>query len=168
MGGNLRRIGVVVTTLCAVMALAVSASAAGPTKEVIKGEGIFSLGTLNCHGFKLVEDTLDETVTTTTYSDGAGNATKVIIKVSFFGRIANTKTGESFRDHVSFTETHDLVAGTNTITGSTYHFVDSGEGTLFIEGGRKVIVEEDGSVIFDAGPNDFTEGGDAALCDALA
>lgn len=168
MGNRVHKLGSCLAVLLGMMALAAPASAAAPTKEVIKDEGIFALPDINCHGFKLTEETLSETVTITTYTDNAGNVTAVTIKVNYFGVLTNSKTGETFRDHVSFTEHHDLVAGTTSITGSTFHFVDSGEGVVFSEGGNKIIVEEDGSVSFDAGPSDFGTSFFEGLCDALA
>jgi hypothetical protein len=148
------------------MALGMPASAAAPTKEVIKDEGLYALSDINCRGFKLTEETVDETVTILTYTDSAGNVTAVTIKVNFFGVLTNSKTGETFRDHVSFTEHHDLVEGTVSLTGSTFHFVESGEGIVYSETGNKIIVEEDGTVVFDAGPNDFGTS-PAGICDAL-
>jgi hypothetical protein len=168
MGNHVRRLGPCLAVLLGLMALAAPASAAAPTKEVFEDEGLFALPDINCHGFKLTEETLDETVTVLTYTDKAGNVTAVTVKVNFFGVLTNSKTGETFRDHVSFTEHHDLVEGTTTITGSTFHFVESGEGVVFSEGGNKIIVDEDGSVSFDAGPNDFGTSFFEGLCEALA
>lgn len=168
MGNHGRKLGSCLAVLLGMMALAGPASAAAPTKEVIKDEGIFALPDINCHGFKLTEETLSETVTITTYTDNAGNVTAVTIKVSYFGVLTNSKTGETFRDHVSITEHHDLVDGTVTFTGSGFHFVESGEGVVYSDGGNKIIVAEDGTVLFDAGPNDFGTTGFEGLCEALA
>lgn len=163
-----RRVGLCVVVLLGLIALGGPVSAAAPTKEVIQDEGLFELSDINCRGFKLTEETLDETVTILTYTDSAGNVTAVTVKVNYFGVLTNSKTGETFRDHVSFTEHHDLIEGTVSITGSTFHFVESGEGVVFSEGGNRIIVEEDGSVSFDAGPNDFTTSSVAGICEALA
>lgn len=168
MARHLRKFATCVAVIGAALALAAPASAAAPTKEVIKDEGIFALPDINCHGFKLTEETLSETVTILTYTNSDGDVTAVTVKVNYFGILTNSKTGETFRDHVSFTEHHDLVAGTTSITGSTFHFVDSGEGIVFSEGGNKILVEEDGTVTFDAGPNDFGTSFFEGLCEALS
>lgn len=162
------RFALVAGVLGAVLALPAPASAVTPIKEVFRDEGIFALPDINCRGFKLTEVTLDELVTITTYLDADGSVTAFTVKVNFFGVLTNSKTGEQFRDHVSFTEHHDLVAGTTSITGSTYHFIESGDGIVFSETGNKIFVDEDGTIVFDAGPNDFGTSFFAGLCEALA
>ena len=165
---TVRRASLGLALIAAVLTVALPAGAAAPTKETFIDEGLFALPNVNCHGFKLREVTDSELVEITTYTDKTGTPVKVVIKVNFFGTITNSKTGEAFRDHVSFTETHDLVAGTVTIAGSTFHFVESGDGVIFSEGGRKIIVEADGTVLFDAGPTDLGETGLAGLCEPLS
>jgi hypothetical protein len=164
-----RRIRSAVLGACAAAFLVATSgpALAATTKEVIVDAGLFALPDINCHGFKLTEETLSEQVTIWTTTDDEGNVVEVKIKVNFFGVLTNSKTGEEFRDHVAFTQTEDLVDGTFTISGSTFHFVESGEGLLYAEGGTKVIVAEDGTVTFDAGPNDFTTSGLDGICEAL-
>lgn len=163
-----RRFGAPLAIAIAVLAGTWPAVAGAPVKETFIDQGLVALPDINCHGFKLTEVTDSELVVVTTYTDNAGTPIKVTIKANFFGTITNSKTGETFRDHVAFTETHDLLAGTVSISGSTFHFVESGEGIVYTEGGLKILVEADGTVTFNAGPDDNTQTGLQGLCEPLS
>ena len=53
---------------------------------------------------------------------------KGVLHGSFLGTITNPD-GDTFRDHSTFTETYDLVNGTTTVSGSSYHYIVKGQGT---------------------------------------
>jgi hypothetical protein len=152
----------------AVSVSVVPASAAQPFKEHFVNEGIFTLPDIHCRGFTLHEEMLSEDVTTTTYFDGSGVPKQVATKANFDGVITNSATGATTPDHSVFTETDDLVNGTTTISGPSYHYKVPGQGDVYAEVGHQIFVTDTGEVIFQAGPDDFTQQDLAGLCVALA
>jgi hypothetical protein len=145
-----------------------AASATAPLKETFVDEGIFTLPDVPCDGFVLREEMVSERIQITTYFDRAGDPVKIAMRANFFGEVTNSETGETFRDHVAFTETENVPAGTITVSGSSYHFVEAGEGQIYAEVGHKILVSEDGTVIFQAGQDDFTQTDLQGLCGPLA
>jgi hypothetical protein len=147
---------------------ALPASAAAPLKETFTDEGIFTLPDIDCGAFTLSEEMVSEDVRTTTYFDSDGEPVKVATKANFFGEITNSESGNTYRDHSVFTETLDLVAGTTTVSGPSYHYIVKGQGSVYAEVGHKISVTETGEVIFQAGQDDFTQQDLDGLCDVLA
>jgi hypothetical protein len=151
-----------------VLGPATSASATTPFKETFVDEGIFTLPDIDCGTFTLHEEMVSERVTTTTYFDNAGAPLKVATKANFDGVITNSATGATTPDHSVFTETEDLVKGTTTISGPSYHYKVAGKGEVYAEVGHQIFVTDTGEVIFQAGQDDFTQQDLAGLCEALA
>jgi hypothetical protein len=156
-----------IAVVLALIGMSAAASATTPLKETFVNEGIFTLPDIGCGTFTLHEEMVSERVQTTTYFK-AGAPVKEATIANFFGEVTNSVTGETFRDHVAFTETVNVPDGTITVSGSSYHFVKAGEGQIYAEVGHKIILEEDGSVIFQAGQDAFTQTELEGLCEQLA
>jgi Ca2+-binding RTX toxin-like protein len=147
----------------------IPASAKAPLKEVFVDEGWFTLPDIGCTGFTLTEVMDSESVQVTTFYNKAGDEIKVAMRANFFGTITNTLTGDTFRDHASFTETVNLVKGTTTVNGISYHYVVGGQGQVFAEIGHKIMVTATGEVIFQGGQDDLASDPDLlSLCEFMA
>jgi hypothetical protein len=153
----------------AVIGGTMSASAVPPTKEVHVDEGWFTIdftGVPGCEAFS--EEMVSERATELTYFNKAGEAVKAVLQGRFLGTITNSVTGETFRDHSTFTETYDLVEGTTTVSGSSYHYIVKGQGQVFAEVGHKITIDETGEITFQAGQDDFVQSDVAGICEALS
>lgn len=142
-----------------------SAFAVPPERVVLIDTNFLTLPDINCGTFTLHDTMHSERVQITTSFDGEGNPIRVMIHGTFHG-VLTKSTGESFTDHAALNNTIDLPTGQLAGTGLVFRYIRSGEGVIYAEIGRKVF-DADGNVIFNAGPDDFTQGGFAALCDAL-
>jgi len=159
--------------LIAVIGGTISASAVPPTKQTHADEGWFTLvfsdeagATFNgCEGFSEVMNS--ERVTEFTYYNKAGVAVKGVVHANFFGTITGP-TGKTFRDHSTFTETYDLVNGTTTVSGQSYHYIVKGKGQVFAEVGHKITVDATGAISFQSGQDDFVESDMEGICAALS
>jgi len=146
----------------------VPASAKAPLKETFTDEGWFTLPDIGCGGFTLTEVMDHEAITVTTFFNMAGDPVKVATRANFFGTITNTATGDTFRDHASFTETIDVPKGTTTVNGISYHYIVGGQGQVYAEIGHKVMVTSTGEVIFQGGQDDLASDPDLmSLCDSM-
>lgn len=151
-----------------VLGAVVPASAKAPLKETFVNEGMFTLPDIDCGTFTLTEVMDSEKVTVTTFFDKAGDAVKIATKANFFGTITNSASGNTFRDHASFTETIDVPEGKTTVNGVSYHYVVAGHGQVFAEIGHKVMVTATGEVTFQGGQDDLASDPDlVTLCDWL-
>jgi hypothetical protein len=158
----------------AVIGGTISASAVPPTKDDHVDEGWFTLVFTDendvtvpgCEGFS--EEMVSERATELTYYDRAGVAVKGVLHGKFLGTITNSVTGQTFRDHSTFTETYDLVEGTTTVSGSSYHYIVKGQGQVFAEVGHKITIDETGEISFQAGQDDFVQSDVAGICEALS
>jgi hypothetical protein len=147
----------------------IPASAKAPLKEVFVDEGWFTLPDIGCSGFTLTEVMDHEAITVTTSFNEAGDPVKIATRANFFGTITNTLTGDTFRDHASFTETMNLVNGTTTVNGISYHYIVGGQGQVFAEIGHKIFVTDTFEVIFQGGQDDLASDPDLlSLCDSMA
>lgn len=152
----------------------IPASAVPPTKVVHVNEGWFTLVFTDedgqtipgCEGFS--EEMISERATEVTYYNKAGVAVKGVLHGDFLGTITDSLTGQTFRDHSTFTETYDLVEGTTTVSGPSYHYIVRGKGQVFAEVGHKITIDETGEISFQAGQDDFVESDVAGICEALS
>jgi hypothetical protein len=162
--------GLVITGVMFVMILAaIPAYAKAPVIEVFVDKGLFTLPDIPCGSFTLTEVMDSESVQVTTFFNNAGDPVKVATRANFFGTITNTATGDTFRDHASFTETVDIPAGTTTVNGVSYHYMVGGRGQVYAEIGHKISVTATGEVIFQGGQADLASDPDlATLCVSLA
>ena len=147
---------------------AIPASATPPLKEVFRDEGWFTLPDIPCGGFTLTEEMNSESIHVTTYFNKAGDEIKQSIKANFFGTITNSVSGNTYRDHSTFTETYDLVNGTTTVSGQSYHFIVKGPGQVFAEVGHKITVDETDEIVHQGGQDDYVNDPDLlSLCEYL-
>ena len=147
---------------------AIPATAKPPTKEVYRDEGWFTLPDITCDGFTLTEELDSEYVQVLTYVNKAGTPIKQSVKANFFGTITNSVSGNTYRDHSTFTETYDLVNGTTTVSGQSYHYIVKGQGQVFAEVGHKITVDATGEIIHQGGQSDYVNDPDLlSLCDHL-
>ena len=157
----------------AVVGGTIPASAVPPTKDTYVDEGWFTLVFADengvtfdgCDGFS--EEMNSEKVTELTYYNKAGEAVKGVLHANFVGTITNAD-GKTFRDHSVFTETYDLVNGTTTVSGPSYHYIVKGKGQVFAEVGHKITIDETGEIVFQSGQSDFVEQDMAGICAALS
>lgn len=153
----------------AMIGATIPAYAKAPLKEVFLDQGIFTLPDIPCGSFTLTEVMDSESVMVTTFFDKAGDPAKVATRANFFGTITNSATGETFRDHASFTETENIPKGTTTVNGVSYHYIVSGHGEVYAEIGHKISVTATGEVTFQGGQADLASDPDlASLCVSLA
>jgi hypothetical protein len=162
--------GLVMTTIAlGMIGATIPAYAKAPLKEVFIDQSIFTLPDIPCGSFTLTEVMDSESVTVTTFFDKAGDPVKVATRANFFGTITNSATGETFRDHASFTETENIPKGTTTVNGVSYHYIVGGQGEVYAEMGHKISVTATGEVTFQGGQADLASDPDlASLCVSLA
>jgi len=81
----------------------------------------------------------------------------------------NSVTGLTLHEHGHFTETIDLLSGTDTVTGNQEIANRPGTGVVVQDVG-KVVYDANGDLVFFAGGRHHSEVllGDQVLCDALA
>lgn len=158
----------------AIVGGAIPASAVQPTKSTYVNEGWFTLvfsdettktAFAGCEGFSEVMNS--ERVTELTYYNKAGEAVKGVLHANFYGTITNAD-GTTFRDHSVFTESYDLVNGTTTVSGPSYHYIVKGKGQVFAEVGHKITIDATGEIVFQSGQSDFVEQDMAGICAALS
>lgn len=152
--------------LAMLVATSLPSSAAKPTTELHVDEGWFTLPDITCDGFTLSEEMVSETIRITTFTDRHGTETEMVMKAIFEGVITHSETGETFRDLSVFRESADLLDGTVTVSGPSFHYIRTGHGQVYAEVGHKILLE-DGTIGFQAGQDDFSEQDLDGLCDAL-
>lgn len=105
----------------------------------------------------------------TVFLDSGGNPTRVVIHWEHHSNDVNSVSGLTLHEHGDFTETIDLLAGTDTITGNEEIMNRPGSGVVVQDVG-KVVYDGDGSLVFFAGGRQRSEVllGDQVLCGALA
>jgi hypothetical protein len=146
----------------------IPASAKAPLKEVFVDEGWFTLPDIACTGFTLTEVMDSEAITMTTFFNEAGDPIKIATRANFFGTITNTTSGNTYRDHASFTETVNVPKGTTTVNGVSYHYIVGGQGQVYAEIGHKISVSATGEVTFQGGQDDLASDPDLlSLCDSM-
>ena len=104
-----------------------------------------------------------------TYFDSAGNPIRFVIHWEHHSNDPNSVTGLTLHEHGHFTETIDLISGTDTITGNEEVMNRPGTGVVVQDVG-KVVYDADGNLVFFAGGRKHSEVllGDQVLCEALA
>ena len=103
------------------------------------------------------------------YFDAAGDPTRIVIHWEHHSNDTNSATGLTLHEHGHFTETIDLMSGTDTITGNEEIANRPGTGVVVQDAG-KVVDDADGNLVFFAGGRQHSEVllGDQVLCHALA
>jgi hypothetical protein len=110
---------------------------------------------IQCTGFTLTEVMDHEAIQVATFYNRVGDPVKIATRANFFGTIMNTATGQTLRDHASFTETVNVAKGATTVNGISYHYVVKGQGQVYAEIGHKISIIATGEVIFQADRNDL-------------
>jgi hypothetical protein len=142
-----------------------TASALAPLKESFSFSNI---GVTKCGTFKdQFMDFFDANAAT--YFDSGGNPIRFVIHWEHHSNDTNSVTGLTLHEHGHFTETIDLLSGTDTITGNEEIMNRPGTGVVVQDVGR-VVFDADGNLVFFAGGRKHSEVllGDQVLCDALA
>jgi hypothetical protein len=100
--------------------------------------------------------------------DRAGSVVKVILHVDHHSDDTNSVTGLTLHEHGHFTETVDLVTGTDTVTGNQEIVNRPGTGVVIQDVGR-VVYAADGNLVFFAGGRLHSQVllGEQVWCDAL-
>jgi hypothetical protein len=155
-------------TMAAMLALAGSASAAKPTVKTDQFEGTEFIADCGDFGYDfdvLADYVLD--VRTITYVDRAGNEDSRKMHFQFHSFYYNSVTGEGFAETETGTDVFDVQTGEETSHGLSYHVTVPGEGAVLVQAGT-VVYDEDGNVVFEAGPHPVEEKDFGKLCEALA
>ena len=80
---------------------------------------------------------------------------------------SRTRSGHTFRDHSSFTETLRPEGHDHGLRLS-YHYIVKGKGQVFAEVGHKITSTATGEVTFQAGQDDLVHPGLVRICEASA
>ena len=136
------------------LALAAPASAIEPTVETFHFEG--TQPWVSCEGFDIIVNYSVDIVERTFY-DNTGEPIRIQVQIQGEGQLVNTVTGASNTGSGPIMVIVDLEAGTETTVGLVFHNNVPGEGIVALQAGR-VTVDEDGNVLFSAGPQPGFEG----------
>jgi hypothetical protein len=136
------------------LALAAPASATPPTVETFHFEGTDPF--VSCEGFDIIVNFKVDVVERTFY-DNTGEPIRIQIQVQGEGELVNTVTGATNTGSGPTMDIIDLEAGTDTTVGLVFHNNLPGEGIVALQAGR-ITVDEDGNVLFSAGPQPGFEG----------
>ncbi len=155
------------SALIALVGFAPPARALPPQEEVFVDLGLFVLPDIDCGAFSLHEDLVSERIQITTFFDESGTATRQQWTVAFQGRITKSTTGQTYQDLVSGLDTFDLVTGESSFAGPGLRITVPGHGVVLLHTGRKVL-DAQGNLVLNAGPDEFGKTLEEAFCGALA
>ena len=143
------------------------AHATAPTTTVEQRHLVLPLA--SCGSFTLI---LDSHVTRefTTFYDQDGLKVRDVLtrhqEGTFSNALTGTSTALSGNWRVTRYYTDGQLNGTAVQTGRTYAVTVPGRGVIFHQSGRGI--QENGEIVFQAGPHDFDEANFAELCDYLS
>ena len=137
------------------LALVAPASATEPTVETFHFEGT-DVPFASCEGFDIIVNFSVDIVERTFY-DNTGEPIRIQIQFQGEGELVNTVTGATNTGSSPSMVIVDLEAGTETEVGLVFHNNLPGEGIVALQAGR-ITVDEDGNVLFSAGPQPGFEG----------
>jgi hypothetical protein len=156
-------------TMAVMLALAGSASAAKPTVSTKQFEGTELVA--NCGDFGYDFDVLTDYVLDLqiiTFYDSAGNADYQRVQYTVHDFYYNSVTGEGFAETESGHSLVDLPSEDEvTAQGLSYRVTVPGGGVVLLQAGR-LVFDEAGNVVFEAGPHQVLSGDTDKLCEALA
>jgi hypothetical protein len=124
---------------------------------------------IDCGSFR--DDFTDfYTGTQTTFLDESGEPTRVLIHWKHTSNDVNSQTGYVIHEHGAFTETIDLVAMTDTVTGVLEIASKPGSGVVIVDVGRQVFDADGDLLFFSAGrsPRLAFQASDERYCVALS
>jgi hypothetical protein len=154
------------TTMVLVLALAGSASAETPPEVLtFHEEGTEFIA--DCGDFDVLTD-FELDLRVIVFFDDEGNEDFARLHFAFHDFFYNSVTGEGFPETNSTNNLVDLQTG-NEITseGLSYHVTVPGEGVVLLQAGR-LVFDEAGEVVFEAGPHQVLNEDTDKLCEALA
>jgi hypothetical protein len=161
------RIRLAIAGVAATLLLAIpsAASAQAPFRESVSFTGS---DFIQCDGF---QDQFTDFFNgkAATYFDSAGNPIRIVIHWEHHSNDTNSVTGLTLHEHGHFTETIDLLTGTDTATGNQEIINRPGTGVVVQDVGR-VVFDANGDIVFFAGGRKHSQTllGEQVLCDALA
>jgi hypothetical protein len=152
-----------------IFALGLAWVLAGPASaaEPVRAEDTFQFsGTIDCGTFN---DNFTDffTITEVTFSDTAGNVSRVVDHVDHTSNDVNSVTGLALHEHDRFMTILDPATGTFTVDGAVIRMNRPGQGIVIQDVGR-LVFDADFHMIFVAGHHEALEQGDQAFCNALA
>jgi hypothetical protein len=158
-----------VSTLAAIMAvmlaLAGPASAAKPEVVTFREEGTEFIA--DCGDFDVLTDFVFD-IRALVFFDEEGNEDFARAHVQIQDFYYNSETGEGFTETEASNNVTDLSSGEEvTSVGLRYHVTVPGEGLVLVDAGR-LEFDENGEVVFAAGPHQVEEEDFDKLCAALA
>jgi hypothetical protein len=164
----MRRI-IVLSTLAAAMvvmlALAGSASAAKPEPQTIHEEATELIA--DCGDFQVLTDYVAD-FRYLTFFDSAGNPEYARVHFTFHEFYYNSVTGVGFAETETGTNLVDLPSDAEvTSSGLSYRVTVPGGGVVLLDAGR-LVFNEAGEAVFEAGPHQVLRGDTDKLCAALA
>src|SRR5262245_48282888 len=141
------------------------AGAAAPERFPLE---FHNTGTVDCGTFQdnYVDDMYGDG---SVFFDSAGDASSVVIHWTHTSTDTNSRTGLVLHEHGHFTETIDLITGSDTYTGNQEVMNRPGFGVIVQDTGRQVY-DADGNLIFFAGGRKHSQVllGDQPFCEGLA
>ena len=102
-----------------------------------------------------------------TFFDRGGTPIRLDILVNFDVTHTNSVTGTTLPDDGAGLNRFDLVTGQFTFTGKRFVVTEQGRGLLFAGTGR-IVIDENGELVFSAGHDDDLVQGDPDWCALLA
>ena len=161
-----RRFGRLLALLAFVSILALVASPASarqPQREVFRESGSFLAA--DCGGGVVLTETFTQVQTFTVFFDASGNPIRLQLVANFDGVLTNSASGNTYRDPGHVMNVLDVVNGSVTIHGEFFAFVAPGVGIVVQDTGT-LTFDADGNIIFQAGPHQMLTG-TADLCSVL-
>ena len=119
----------------------------------------------DCGGGVALTETFTSQAKVTTFTDNAGNVRRVDIHVDFNGVIANSGSGNTYRDPEHSNRVID-VDGNLTIHGLVCQVHVPGQGSVIHDTGT-IVFDPAGNITFVAGPHMVAEGTAPDPCDVL-
>jgi hypothetical protein len=128
-----------------------------PLHEVFFNDPGFALPDIDCGSFTIRETSFEDRVDVITFFDDSGEPLRIHLHVSFSGVLTNQSTGETLRDHASFSEDVDFVDGTDSASGVQFLYTVPHDGLGLATTGTVVFDLETGEILFQAGPSDIED-----------
>jgi hypothetical protein len=152
-------------TMVVMLALAGSASAANPERRTEQFEGTELVA--ECGDFDVLTDYVLD-FTSIIFFDSAGNPDYARGHYIVHDFYYNSETGEGFAETESGYNLLDLPSEDEVISaGLSYRVTVPGGGAVLLQAGR-LVFDEAGDVVFEAGPHQVQHGDTDKLCEALA
>jgi hypothetical protein len=152
-------------TMAVMLALGGSASAAGPERETIQVEDTEFIA--DCGDFDVLTDYVLD-LEMIIFFDSAGNPDYARVHYKVHDFYYNSETGEGFAETESGYNLVDLPSEREVISaGLAYRVTVPGGGAVLLQAGR-LVFDDAGDVVFEAGPHQVLSGDTDKLCEALA